>query len=98
MQIMYDYGLLRDTNPFEEVIDNMITTMDTLTNTGNWVAYWAFEKNWGKDMRPDSVTDENGNPIPMNTARELWAFLNSNLPGAWQNYKKVEDLTDGQDQ
>jgi len=37
-----------------------------------WISYWLFEINCGKDYYHGSVTDEDGKAIPLKTIEDLW--------------------------
>jgi len=40
-----------------------------------WIAYWCFERNFGKLHGAATVTDEDGTVYPLETAEHLWNIL-----------------------
>ena len=44
-----------------------------------WISYWIYELDFGRDYRDGSVTYASGEAIPMKTAEELYDFLINEL-------------------
>lgn len=40
-----------------------------------WLEYFIYENDYGKDLRPDSVQEADGTPIDITTAEKLYDFL-----------------------
>lgn len=45
----------------------------------DWIGYFAFELDWGKDYSPGAVTDKEGKEIPLATYEDLYAVLVNNM-------------------
>ena len=45
----------------------------------DWIGYYIWEKNFGKDLKVGDVTAKNGKPIPLKTAEDLYSILIKNL-------------------
>ena len=46
-----------------------------LGDTNEWVSYWIWELDFGKQYEPGCVTDENGDEIKLETVKDLYRFL-----------------------
>ena len=46
-----------------------------MEDDGEWISYFIYELDFGKNYKDGMVEDENGNYIPMGTAEELYDFL-----------------------
>ena len=44
-------------------------------NDANWISYYCWELNFGRDSKIDSVTNLDGTPIPMESTSDLYNFL-----------------------
>jgi len=45
----------------------------------NWITYWYWELNKGKEAKADSVTDRDGKKIPIKTLGNLYDLLKSEI-------------------
>lgn len=43
-----------------------------------WISYYCWEKDFGRDKHLGNPTDRNGNEIPLTTPEDLWNLLISN--------------------
>ena len=46
-----------------------------MQDTSDWISYWIYDLNCGKDAKADSVKDKNGKSIPIKYLGELYAIL-----------------------
>lgn len=44
-------------------------------DSNDWIGYWLYELNYGKDWKPGCITDENDNDIKIETEEDLYNFL-----------------------
>jgi hypothetical protein len=60
-------------------IDACINLLEILTDDieNNWIAYWLFEIERGKDYTDGCVTESDGSIIPLKTPKDLWNLLKS---------------------
>lgn len=58
---------------------SVIRLLSLLTHDkSDWISYWCYELNFGKDAIADSVTELDGTPIPMYSTEDLWNVLVQN--------------------
>lgn len=58
--------------------DYIIRLLETIMNDSNeWIAYWVYECDFGRQYKVGCVTDCNGAPIPLATKMNLWNILTS---------------------
>lgn len=43
-----------------------------------WISYWMWELDFGKKYYDGSVTDQDGEPIKLETIKDLWDMLEKN--------------------
>ena len=48
-------------------------------DTDQWISYWVWEKDFGKNYEDGDAVDENGDIIHIKTAEELYDFLIKNM-------------------
>ena len=48
---------------------------DIFEDKEDWIGYYVFELNWGKEYEPGKVKDEDGNDIPLATLEDLYNIL-----------------------
>ena len=48
-----------------------------MKDENDWIGYYMFELNWGKDWTENSITDENGQSIKLQTVEDLYNLLES---------------------
>ena len=59
-------------------INKIIELLEKLCDdTGEWISYFLYELDFGKNYPNLCAFDENDEPIPMSTAEELYDFLES---------------------
>lgn len=46
-----------------------------MRDKGEWIDYFIYERDYGRDLKFGDVMDSDGTPIPMSTAEELYDFL-----------------------
>lgn len=44
----------------------------------DWIAYWVYDLDWGKNWKPQSVTEKDGSSVRMKTAEDLYKYLIKN--------------------
>lgn len=58
---------------YEAKFVNLLKTV--MHDDGDWIDYFIYERDYGKDLKLGDVTESDGTPIPMSTAEELYDFL-----------------------
>lgn len=48
---------------------------DAMNDEGDWISYFICEGHYGKDLKPDSVSEADGTPIDITTPEKLYDFL-----------------------
>lgn len=48
---------------------------DAMRDEGDWIEYFLYEGDYGRDLKPDSVTEADGTPIDITTPEKLYDFL-----------------------
>ena len=48
---------------------------DVFEDQDDWIGYYIFERNFGKDAKLGDVTDKKGKPIPFKTHEDLYNML-----------------------
>lgn len=75
-----EYSKTREQNvemKFPTLVDNVILLLQKLTgDKEDWIYYWLYELDCGKDYKEGYVTDADGNNIELKTIRDLWDLLN----------------------
>lgn len=46
-----------------------------MNDDDDWISYWMYELNYGRDWEPYKVTDKNGEDIPLKSMEDLWELL-----------------------
>ena len=67
-----------NSNLYDELIEWAATAIgdETVGDTyGDWVSYYVYETDWGKDFDDDRVTI-NGNQVPFNTLSDVYDLVN----------------------
>lgn len=44
-----------------------------------WISYWIYELDWGKEYEDGSILNKNGSVIKLETEKELYDFLLKNM-------------------
>lgn len=79
------YGLFRE---FDKEVDVYETGLEEtlifllekmFDDEGEWISYWIWETNYGKDYKDGNITEADGTVIPLKTAEELYDFLIKNI-------------------
>ena len=61
---------------YAPLADNVIRLLEILTDDqDNWIEYFVYELDSGREYTPDSVRDEYGCSIPLSTIEDLWKLL-----------------------
>lgn len=61
---------------YEEPLDFMEKLLAKLMNDENgWISYYAWEQDFGREHKLGDVSDENGTPIPLFNASDLYDLL-----------------------
>ena len=59
------------------IVSQTIKLLEELTNDKNeWIQYFIFEKDFGKNYKAGDVFDEEGKEIPLAKKTDLWRLLN----------------------
>ena len=60
--------------------ETVIDLLEFIFNDKNqWISYWAFELEFGKDYEDGYVKDEHGEVIPLKTTEDLYDLLVRNM-------------------
>ena len=75
-----EYNLYHNGLDISEVTDGLVggyldLLEEAAQDKGEWISYWCFDLDFGKDWTPDTCTDENGNPISLKTVDDLYKRL-----------------------
>lgn len=61
---------------YDEPLDFMEKLLAKLMNDENgWISYYAWEQDFGREHKLGDVSDENGTPIPLFNASDLYDLL-----------------------
>lgn len=52
---------------------------EAVNDKGDWIPYYVYDLNFGRNWHPGCVTDADGNDIPLSNLDELWALIQSDL-------------------
>lgn len=55
------------------LIVNLLSML--MNDTSDWISYFIYELNWGKDARIGSVKSKNGKNIPIKNYNDLWNLI-----------------------
>lgn len=58
---------------YEHVVVKLLT--EIMKDKGDWIEYYLYECDYGNDIKPDSVQEEDGTPIDITTPEKLYEFL-----------------------
>lgn len=88
-KVMREYSSLKETRDFfdaaafivtnRQIIDELLE--ECMIDNGEWISYWVYELNYGREWSEGCVQDKNGNDIPLGTAEQLYEFLLAELVG-----------------
>ena len=60
--------------------ETVIDLLEFIFNDKNqWISYWIFELDFGKDYEDGYVKDEHGEVIPLKTTEDLYDLLVRNM-------------------
>ena len=48
---------------------------DTMRDEGDWISWFLYEMDYGRGVKPDSVSEADGTPIDLTTPGKLYDFL-----------------------
>ena len=48
---------------------------DVMDDEDEWIDYWCYELNFGRDWKRGYITDKDGNDIKLHTCWDLYKFL-----------------------
>lgn len=61
------------------MIDTVIALLaHTMRDTDQWIDYWFFERDRGRDWDENTASEADGTPIILNTDRKLYDYLVKN--------------------
>lgn len=64
---------------FPTLVDNVIDLLGRMTNdNGEWISYWVYELDCGKEYCDGKVVDSDGSIIKLETVDDLWNLLKKN--------------------
>lgn len=58
---------------YEEMLVKVLEA--AMHDEGDWIRYFLYEGNYGRDLKPDSVSEADGTPIDITTPEKLYDFL-----------------------
>lgn len=75
--IKYKYdGCIIPVNCFDTVLKIL---QDIFKDNDDWIGYYIFELNWGRQYEPGVITDTDHNEIKLSNPEELYDFLMENM-------------------
>ena len=77
---LFDTCVLYDKIRSPDTILEMLS--DALHDTSDWIDYFVFELDWGKDYEAGMVVDANNQNIPLATLHDLYNLLTQKEGGA----------------
>ena len=48
---------------------------DAMCDESGWIEWYLYEQDYGRGIKPDSVTEADGTPIDLTTPEKLYDFL-----------------------
>jgi len=72
----YSINLIYDNSIVQNILIEILK--DSVGDNNNWIEYFCWELDFGKENYRLKVTDENNKEIPMSNASELWNFFEKN--------------------
>lgn len=69
-------GYLHEPNCIEQTLGLLAFIFD---DKDQWIDYWVYELDFGRRYKEGTITDSNGENIPLETAEELYELLVKNL-------------------
>jgi hypothetical protein len=70
-----DFGICSYPDCSSELLYLLVNVMD---DKYEWIEYWCYELNFGKDYHDGTITDSNAKNIKLETVRDLYDFLVAN--------------------
>jgi hypothetical protein len=58
---------------YEDIVLKLLT--EAMNDKGDWINYWVCEKDFGRELELNDITDINDTPIDITTAEKLYDFL-----------------------
>lgn len=58
---------------YESKLVGLLKTV--MHDEGDWIGYFIYDRDYGRDLKFGDVMDSDGTPIPMSTVEELYDFL-----------------------
>ena len=55
------------------------TIEEAMNDKEDWISYWVYELNFGKDAHEESVKDKDGKSIPIKTIDGLYNLIQSKI-------------------
>lgn len=69
-------GYLYEPNCIEQALSLLGFIFD---DKDQWIDYWVYELDFGRQYKEGTITDANGENIPLETVEELYELLVKNL-------------------
>ena len=61
---------------FPTLIENVVQLLQQVTNdTDEWISYWVYDLNCGKEYKDGCITDKDGKNIRLKTIKDLWNMI-----------------------
>lgn len=58
------------------LVDNVVDLLALATHDeDDWIAYWLFDLDCGKEYKDGCVTEEDGSIVKLETIKDLWEVL-----------------------
>lgn len=69
-------GYYEATFAYPHMADDCVKLLQILTkDEGDWIGYYVYELDFGRNYKPGDVKDDKGNNIPLQTTEDLWNIL-----------------------
>ena len=64
---------------FPDMVDDVVNLLELIMDDdGEWISYFVYELNFGREYEPGTILDDDGTEIPLITIRDLWDLLKDN--------------------
>lgn len=74
---LYNMGInVVEFSSHHDIVDAFVSTLDEITNSEEWIAYYCFELDFGRKHGDESVS-VNGEYVDISTPEKLYNFLDS---------------------
>ena len=61
---------------YPSLSENVVDILEAVfRDSSTWISYWVYELDFGKEYNENSVIDEHGNSVPLETVEDLWNLV-----------------------